>query len=253
VTAASARSAEAASTPVAVIVPVLNDSEALGRLLDEIDEWAAKPREVVVVAGAADAELANLCKHRGHRCIEAPPNRGMQLDTGARASDAPVLWFLHADADVPRDAIVRLVAAVDAGAESGCFAFSFQGPRTPTKTLLERFVALRIRCGGIPYGDQALFATGKAYRACGGFAHQPLFEEVRLVRRLRRRGTFQRLPDRVRVSTRRWDRDGWWRRTLHNRWLAICYMLGMSAERLAGAYGQPHSTIRKKGPPRSTT
>jgi rSAM/selenodomain-associated transferase 2 len=241
----------APSAPVAVIVPVLHDTRALARLLDAIDTWRARPREVLVVSGAADAELAHLCERRGHRCLEAPPSRGVQLDAGASAAEAPILWFLHADAEVPSDAILRLTAAVEAGAESGCFAFSFQGPRSTTKALFERLVALRVRCGGIPYGDQALFATREAYSRCGGFAHQPLFEEVRLVKRLRRRGTFRRLPDGVRVSTRRWDRDGWWRRSLHNRWLAICYMLGIPAERLAGAYGQHESKASGEGPPRS--
>src|SRR5690606_8091020 len=128
--------------------------------------------------------------------------------------------------------------ALAAGAESGCFAFSFQGRRTWYKSVLERAVAARLRLGGVAYGDQALFATRAAYEACGGFSDQPLFEEVRLVKRLRRRGTFRVLPERVGVSTRRWERDGWIARTAHNRWLALRYALGASPERLAGAYGR---------------
>jgi rSAM/selenodomain-associated transferase 2 len=230
-----------------MIVPVLNDTAALARLLDAIGAWRGRPVEIVVVAGAPDPELAQLCRAGGIRCVEGPRNRGEQLDIGARETSAPVLWFVHADAELPPDALAHVTAAIDSGAESGCFAFAFQGPRTGTKALLERLVGLRIRLGGVAYGDQALFATREAYRACSGFSHQPLFEEVRLVRRLRRRGTFRALPQRVRVSARRWERDGWWRRTFHNRWLAICYMLGISAERLAGAYGQS-----KKAEPKDT-
>ena len=229
--------APGANVPVAVIVPVLHDTPALARLLDRIDAWHRKPAQIVVVSGDRDAALEALCRDRGVTHLIARPSRGLQLDTGARAASAPVLWFLHADADPPSDALARIAAAVDEGVESGCFAFAFQGPRTVTKALLERLIALRVRLGGIPYGDQALFATRQAYTASGGFDHQPLFEEVRLVRALRRRGTFRALPQPVRVSPRRWERDGWWRRTLGNRRLAICYMLGVSAERLARAYG----------------
>jgi hypothetical protein len=97
-------------------------------------------------------------------------------------------------------------------------------------------VRLRVRLGGIPYGDQGLFMRRAAYAACGGFPHQPLFEEVELVRQLRRHGRFEVLEEPLRVSTRRWDRDGWWRRSLLNRWLALCYMAGVPAERLARGY-----------------
>lgn len=242
--APGAATTAATTMPVAVIVPVLHDADALGRLLEAIDTWPAAPREVIVVAGSADDAVERLCASRGHRCIHTPPNRGMQLDIGARAAAAPVLWFVHADTAVPPQAIVDLAASIDSGAESGCFAFEFQGPRTATKRLLERGVALRVRCGGTCYGDQALFATRAAYDACGGFAHEPLFEEAPLVRRLRRRGTFRPLPVAVGVSTRRWDRDGWWRRSLHNRWLALCYMLGVPAAKLAGAYARRRDTDR---------
>jgi len=228
---------EADALGVAVVVPVLHDAEAVRVLLAAMDAWAAPPQEIVVASGEPDAALAELCRERGCTFLEAPANRGAQLDLGARASSAPVLWFVHADTAAPPDGIGAIRRAIAGGAESGCFTFSFQGRPAWFKSLLAVLVALRVRAGGIAYGDQALFATREAYDECEGFAHQPLFEEARLVRRLRRRGTFRLLPERVGVSTRRWERDGWLRRTLHNRWLALCYMLGAPAERLAGAYG----------------
>jgi hypothetical protein len=38
------------------------------------------------------------------------------------------------------------------------------------------------------------------------------------------------------VSTRRWQKDGWIKRTLHNRWLVIRYLAGASPESLAKSY-----------------
>src|SRR5690606_2893528 len=144
-----------------------------------------------VVSGERDESLARLCSAHGHRYVEGPANRGAQLDLGARASAAPVLWFVHADAVVPRDGIAAIRRALPAGVESGCFRFSSQGAPPGGKALTDRGVALRLALGGVAYGDQALFTTRDAYAACGGFARQPLFEEVRLVRCLRRRGTFR--------------------------------------------------------------
>lgn len=227
---------------VAIVVPVHDDTAALETLQERIDAWAARPRERIVVATSADDELARICTRHGCKLMSAPANRGAQLDAGARAARASTLWFLHADAAPPDDALTAIAAAVAAGAESGCFRFSFQGPACRRKRVLAMLVNLRIRLGGMAYGDQGLFATRGAYAACGGFAHQPLFEEVGLVKRLRRRGTFVRLSQALAVSARRWERDGWWARTCQNRWLALCYMLGVPVERLARIYGRRRET-----------
>ena len=74
------------------------------------------------------------------------------------------------------------------------------------------------------------------YLECGGFPHQPLFEEVALVRKLRFRGQFQALATPLGVSPRRWERDGWIRRCLSNRRLALAYARGLTAPRLAARY-----------------
>jgi hypothetical protein len=137
---------------------------------------------------------------------------------------------------VPNDALALIAAAVRDGAESGCFRFAFQGPPAWYKSALARLVALRIRCGGMVYGDQGIFARRDVYAKAGGFAAWPLFEEVRLVRRLRARGTFRVLDCAIGVATRRWERDGWLKRTLENRWLALRFALGGRPETLAARY-----------------
>ena len=221
---------------LAIIVPVLGDEEALAELLLQIDQWPSKPAETIVVSGKPNPLVAEICRDRGCRFIDMHANRGARLDHGARQARSSVLWFMHADVCPPRDGLTAIESAIASGAEGGCFRFEFQGSRTWFKRLLEWSVAVRILLGGVPYGDQSIFTRRDVYLECGGFPHQPLFEEVRLVKRLRRRGHFRSLACAVRVSTRRWERDGWWSRTWRNRWLALCNMLGVSAERLAGAY-----------------
>lgn len=231
---------------IAVVIPVLGDEAEVGRLLRLLR--AQQPEEVVVVSGRADAQAAALCREHACTYLETAANRGAQLDTGARVATAPVLWFLHADAAPPRDALRAIEAALRSGAESGCFRFAFQGPTTWYKRLLALLVALRVRCGGMVYGDQGVFVRRDVYLQCKGFAPQPLFEEARLIRRLRARGTFVVLPQALGVSTRRWERDGWWRRTLHNRWLAVRFMLGARPETLAASYRRLLPSEREREP-----
>lgn len=221
---------------LAIIIPVLDDARALEQLLRTIRGWAEQPIEVLVVGGAQEAQVERLCADHGCRIVRSQPCRGAQLDEGARAARAHTLWFLHADALPPPTGLEAIARARAAGAKAGYFRFAFTGPRAWQKRLIERLVALRARWGGVPYGDQGLWIDRAAYFDCGGFAREPLFEEVRLVRRLRRRHGLAGLTEPVGVSPRRWERDGWWVRSAANRLLALGHALGIPAQRLAALY-----------------
>lgn len=222
------------ASDIDIVVPTLNDSDALQELLPRLS--AMKPHRVVVVAGEANEGEARCCEEAGAEYIVSAPCRGRQLDMGARASAASVLWFLHADATPNPNSLDAIREAIGAGARGGFFKFRFANTqRSLAVQTLEAAIGLRCRWG-IPYGDQGIFADKEAYLAAGGFAHEPLFEEVPLVRGLRELGPFIGLPLTIGVSARRWNRDGWLRRTAHNRWLALRYSLGASPASLAAAY-----------------
>jgi rSAM/selenodomain-associated transferase 2 len=220
---------------LSVIVPTWRDDAALARLLPQLAQLEPRPGEVIVVDGAGDATTRALVLAAGATCLASPPGRGTQLNHGARAATGAALWFVHADAVLAPDATRALHAALARGAVGGYFRFRFDGERRWYKRLLEACIAWRCRVGMV-YGDQALFATRAAWTAAGGFAEQPLFEEVPLVRALRAAGPFVALPQPVTVAARRWERDGYLRRTLHNRLLALGYAAGIAPRRLASWY-----------------
>jgi rSAM/selenodomain-associated transferase 2 len=230
---------------ISVVIPVFGDTEPLARLLRQLRAQA--PAEIVVVDGAASAGCRALCAREGAVHLESAPGRGRQLRHGAERARGSALWFLHADAEIPAGALAAVTRALLAGAAGGHFRFRFAGAPDWRKRALAALVNLRVRVG-VPYGDQGLFATREAYARAGGFADAPLFEEVPLVRGLRRSGPLVTLPEAIGVSPRRWERDGWVRRSLGNRLLALGYMAGISPRRLARRYraGEPqaHETGR---------
>ncbi|HEY5624246.1 MAG TPA: glycosyltransferase [Gammaproteobacteria bacterium] len=221
---------------VSVVVPVFSDTGTLARLLDHIAAWAVRPAEIVAVSAEPDDDLARLCESGGCRYLEAIRCRGAQLDTGARAATGEILWFLHADVAPRPGSLEAIEDAIAGGACGGHFRFLLAGKPAAWKSAISALTNLRTRLGGIPYGDQGLFATRDAYLAAGGFPHQPLFEEVRLVKALRRGGHFRALNLPIDVAPRRWERDGWIYRSLANRMLALRYSMGASADRLATDY-----------------
>jgi len=221
---------------IAIVIPVLNDAQALCDLLRTIRDWPEEPREIVVATGSDDTDIVQLCREHRCRLLLSQPCRGKQLDDGARAASADTLWFVHADALPSRTSLTDIDAARASGAEAGFFRFEFIGSRSWHKTVIESLVALRTRCGGMPYGDQGLWVSREAYIDCAGFSHEPLFEEVRLMKRLRARGHVQSLHTEIGVAPRRWERDGWWYRSIMNRLLALGHALGIPPARLASRY-----------------
>ena len=134
---------------------------------------------------------------------------------------------------------MAMTKAFEQGAVGGYFRFRFAAPHAWPASILEPAIALRCRFG-VPYGDQGIFIARQAYHQIGGHAPWPLFEEVPLVHAARRCGKFLPLSEPIFVDSRRWQRDGWWRRTWHNRWLALNFMRGVAPRELASRY---HSKI----------
>jgi len=221
---------------VTIVVPVLDDAAALDALMRRIRRWDLQPAAIVVSGGAADSGIESVCREWQCRWLVTQPCRGVQLDDAARAATTATLWFLHADAAPSANCLAAIVEARAQGAQGGYFRFEFTGPRTWQRVVLERLIHLRTHCGGIPYGDQGLWIGRNAYSQCGGFAREPLFEEVALVKRLRRQTRFAALEQPIGVAARRWETDGWWYRSLANRLLALSYTLGVPAANLAARY-----------------
>lgn len=221
---------------LSVVIPVFRDNAALAELLAWLQHPAA-PLEVIVVDGADDPGCRALCDRAGARWLATRPGRGHQLDAGARLARGEWLWFLHADSAPPAQGPALVGAALaEAGVAGGWFRFRFRGPDRPGRRLLAGLINWRARFG-MAYGDQGLFMRRADYLAAGGFPDVPLFEEVPLLRALRRRGRLVRLDAAIGVSPRRWERDGWLYRSLANRALALAYMLGVPPARLAAWYG----------------
>ncbi|HEX5207913.1 MAG TPA: hypothetical protein VFW10_09015 [Steroidobacteraceae bacterium] len=237
---------------LSVIVPTWRDDEELLELLLCLKSLDAPPERTLVVDGASSEVTADICRRGNARWLPSAAGRGVQLSAGVLAvqqilregqrnsgeiATQPVeaFWFLHTDCRPHRQAACAIRQAVVRGAAGGYFRFRFGGSHGPLKTVLERCIALRCRMGMV-YGDQAIFVTRAAYEASPGLDRQPLFEEVPLVRHLKQSGRFAALKLPIIVSPRRWERDGFVRRTLQNRSLALGYTLGIPPSRLARWY-----------------
>jgi GT2 family glycosyltransferase len=95
---------------------------------------------------------------------------------------------------------------------------------------------LRSRWSGIATGDQAMFVSRAVFESVGGFARQPLMEDIELSKRLRRVSRPACIRPCVITSGRRWETHGVWRTMLLMWRLRWQYWRGVPAAQLAKAY-----------------
>ena len=214
---------------VTVVVPVLDDTAAIRRLLPQL--LSSQDIEVIVVDGRQEASLADDTLRV--RVIRSAPGRAVQMNAGAAVASGTWLLFLHADSLLP-DGWMDHLRSLD-GVAGGWFRFALDDPAWQAR-VIERLTNLRVRMARLPYGDQGIFVRRNVFCDLGGFRPLPLMEDVEFVRRLVRAGRVVELPLAVRTSSRRWRADGWWRRSLRNMLLVTLYFAGVSPHRLARGY-----------------
>ena len=224
-----------AAIRLSIILPVLDESAAIGATLESLAPLRAAGHELLVVDGGSQDNTVALCQRAGCQVLGSTRGRARQMNAGAARAQGEVLVFLHADSQLPAHADTLIGLALQQGALWGRFDVRIEGPSS-LLPVIAALMNLRSRWSGIATGDQAMFVRRSVFESLGGFADQPLMEDIELSRRLKRLGRPACLRQRVITSGRRWDRHGLWR-TIVLMWrLRLRYWLGASAQQLAKAY-----------------
>lgn len=226
---------------VSVVIPALNEEEEVLPALRSARRAFGDDAELVVVDGGSGDGTVRRARRQA-RVLTTGPCRGRQLDAGGRAARGDALVFLHADTRLPPGSGGAVRRALEEpGVVGGCFRFALRPPAPPWSrwAALQAAVRLRTRLLGTATGDQAIFTTARAFRRASGYPHQPLFEDVAFVRRLRRLGRFRPVRAAARTSRRRWEEEGF-AATVARHWLLRgAHALGVPPERLDAWYRRP--------------
>lgn len=261
---ARAASREGSRVTIAVIIPTLNEEQALPATLasamklgfDEVivvdggstdktqaivqslagnGQWAIGDREKTGLSALASAQSPSPMAS-GLRLISSAAGRAKQMNAGAARSRADVLLFLHADTRLPAEARQAIEQALaDPACVGGRFDVRFECD-AGLPWLISRLISLRSRWNRIATGDQAIFVRREVFLNLGGFADIPIMEDVEFSRRLKRAGPIAPLRARVVTSYRRWERCGALR-TIFLMWtLRFLYWIGVPPSRLHRFY-----------------
>jgi rSAM/selenodomain-associated transferase 2 len=219
---------------ISIIVPTLNEAGQISSTLDSLEELHGE-KEIIIVDGGSNDGTTELVRQRSVTLLHSPRGRGIQLHAGALYARGDVLWFVHADTRLPPYALHEILRAMsDAAITGGNFGLVFDGPSRAARQLTAIYPMLRLL--NLCYGDSAMFVRRDAYQTVGGFRPYPLFEDLDLLRRVRKLGRFVHLDCRITTSSRRFENRNFAVMWMHWTALQVLYWAGVSPNLLARWY-----------------
>ena len=218
------------SFTISVVVPVLNEIDALPRTLTDLLTHDDFEECVVVDGGSTDGSAAFLEDVQDPRIkiISSARGRGRQLNAGVAASGGDCLLFHHADTLLPKNAFAQIRDAVDRGARWGGFRHRFSESNATLRfiSMLHNF---RCRATGVVYGDQSMFAMRELVEEIGGFPNAGLEDLVFSDNALCQSASIL-LPGFVVTNSRKFKQIGEWRALWHVLSIVRRYQRGKKIE-----------------------
>ncbi len=222
---------------ISIIIPCLNESIHIRETLQCLQAMRRRGHEIIVVDGGSLDNTLDIANPLCDELIQCNPGRALQMNTGAGIARNELLWFLHADTQLPSDMDFYLLKTLQQSQKVwGRFNIRLSG-RQPSLRLVENLINIRSRLSGIATGDQGIFVKTAPFKQAGGFADIPLMEDIELSKRLKKcHGRPLCLPQKLLTSSRRWETRGVVRTILLMWKLRLYYALGADPSLLARQY-----------------
>jgi rSAM/selenodomain-associated transferase 2 len=221
---------------ISIIIPVLNEADSIGQLLCALQPYRDRGHEVIVVDGGSEDDTLVIAKSLADTVLQTSAGRSHQMNAGSVEAKGEMLWFLHADSELPESADELIITAVTTGTFTwGRFDVRLSG-RQKLLRVVEKMVNLRSRLTGIATGDQGIFISRKLFEQVGGYPDQLLMEDIALCKELKKYQSPVSLHEKMVTSSRRWEKNGVVRTILLMWILRAAYYFGVPADKLALRY-----------------
>lgn len=218
---------------ISIIIPVLDEAYAVQCLLTQLQPLRSMELEIIVVDGGSEDDSCQQAEALCDQLIKVGRGRALQMNSGAAAASGEILWFLHADSNLPHD--IQHVLQQFPSRQWGWFDVRLSGADGAFR-LIERMMNLRARLTRVATGDQGVFIRRSLFDRVGGFPAIPLMEDVAISKQLRRLARPAPFRSALNTSSRRWEQQGVLR-TVFLMWrLRLAYFLGVDPQRLAQRY-----------------
>jgi rSAM/selenodomain-associated transferase 2 len=221
-----------------IIVPAFHEGENINDLIECLNRLDSdRNSEIIVVDGAQEKDTLGAISRNHVIKISSERGRAKQMNAGASIARGQILIFLHADTELPAQALKKIHALMERSRYvGGAFDLGIKSNKLIFRAIA-KLSSWRSRLNRIPFGDQAIFIRREYFDKIGGYKEIPLMEDVELMRRIKKSGDkIWIFDDRVITSPRRWEKEGVIYCTFRNWTLQTLYFLGISPHRLATFY-----------------
>jgi glycosyltransferase involved in cell wall biosynthesis len=195
---------------ISFVIPAHNEERLIAAALDSVHASAQSvgwPYEVIVVNDSSTDRTAEIAAAHGARVIDVSHRQiAATRNSGARAAQGDVLFFVDADTQANAAAVRDALRALDHGAVGGGCMFRYDGQIPwwahvlhPIGITAARFLTI--------VGGAFLFCRKADFDAVGGFCERYYAaEEVVFIKALKRRGRIAVPWPTVLTSNRKLDR-----------------------------------------------
>ncbi len=209
---------------IAVIIPVWNEKEGIGHFLRHIQSLNFD--EYIVVDGSStDGTYEYIQKEFPFiRCFQTSiAERASQMNVGASHATSDILLFVHADMQLPRQAVHFIrKQLIDDYIAGGFYKKYHQG-----HFLLNIYLKfLNVFYLGILkglVGTNAIFVKRHIFKELKGFAHVPFLEDVMFSDALNKKGKITIIKEPVIVSARKYLKTGTMKQIIRNVRIMVGY------------------------------
>lgn len=237
---------------LSIIIPTLNEADALPATLANLAKLADRPAEIILVDGGSSDETCAIAAAAGLTVLRTDyANRAAQMNAGAAHARTDQLCFLHADTHLPPDyvSLVETVLTERKVALAGCISI-MRGTKLRWLTTAHNFLKtwyapllfrpiLFFKGARLLFGDQAMFCRREDFEAVGGFdPSQIIMEEADLCQRMvrQRRGRVRQINRKIWSSDRRVANWGSLKANLTYLYVGAMWGFGVAPKHLARHY-----------------